>query len=202
MPYVVTSAPGVEPLSLAEAKNFVRTAASDAATEATLTAMVTAARVHVESLLWRQLITATYELRLECFPVASSDRPYAEILAPRPPLQSVSSVVYVDADGESQTWDAANYVVDVQSEPGRIYPAYGVVWPTVRKSPNAVIVTYDAGFGDAATDVPEVILLALRLVVADMWACRLPVARGNSTVERLLDPESVRDLRLVPEGAA
>jgi len=56
--------PGEEPVSLAEAKAFARIDGSDE--DALVSALVAAARLHVESLTGRALVTQTWRLVLKC----------------------------------------------------------------------------------------------------------------------------------------
>ena len=56
--------PGEEPVSLAEAKAFARVDGSDE--DALMSALVAAARLHVESLTGRALVTQTWRLVLKC----------------------------------------------------------------------------------------------------------------------------------------
>lgn len=96
----------------------------------------------------RVLITQTWRLRMDSFP------PSGEIQFPKPPLQSIDSVTYIDENGDEQTFGAANYVVDTSGVYGRLYLAYAVSWPSVRLETNAVRVVFVAGYGDAGSDVP------------------------------------------------
>lgn len=92
------------------------------------------------------LLTQTWDLTLDRFP--------AWVLnVPKPPLRSVTSITYIDTNGVTQTLDASQYVVDTKSEPGRITPAFGAVWPSTQCRINAVTVRLVCGFG-AAADVP------------------------------------------------
>ena len=54
----------------------------------------------------------------------------------RPPLQSVTTVTYVDPSGTTQTLASNRYVVDVNNEPGRMAPSVGSVWPVTGPSEN------------------------------------------------------------------
>src|SRR4030067_860491 len=83
------------------------------------------------------LITQTWELYLDAFPAW-------EIRVPKPTLQSITSIVYTDTDGILQTLAGSMYLVDNKSEPGRITPAFGEVWPVTRAQINAVIVRFVA----------------------------------------------------------
>jgi len=146
-----TSAPTVEPVTRAEAKNWAKIDITD--DDAIVDALVTAARRKVEQLCRRQLVQATWKLSLDEFPAGDE-----LIVLPRPPLLSVSSVKYVDTAGVTTTLAAAKYHVQGDGEPARLVPAYGEVWPETREQLGAVTVTYIAGHAAemtavAATDV-------------------------------------------------
>ena len=159
--FAVTTAPASEPITTAEAKSQLRIDSSD---EDTLVDnYITVARQTLETLMRRAFITQTITLKYDSFP--------SRIRLPRPPSASVTSITYVDTDGATQTWDSANYVLDSQVEPASIQPAYGVDYPNTRTQPNAVTVTYVAGYG-SASDVPESIRLAIRLLVGSYYENR------------------------------
>jgi len=177
-----TAGPSVEPLSLTEAKAHLRV--THTAEDTLISALITAARTEVENYLGRQLITATWVLRLDEF--------IDTIEVPRAPLQSVTSLAYVDTNGDSQTLEAdTDYTVDVYSTPGRVVPVYGGSWPSTYGHVNDVTLTYEAGYGDAATDVPSNIIHAVRLYLGHYYEHREAFIVGDSiakleTAERLL----------------
>lgn len=179
----LVTAPSAEPITLTEAKANLRV---DFATDDTLiTSLIASARRSVELFLRRQLVTATWDLFLDDWP------PEDIIHVPLPPLQSVTSVAYVDTAGNPQTWTASNYRVDVNWEPGRIEPAYGVAWPGIRKIVGTIAVRFVAGYGAAAT-VPDDIKSAIYLLLADLYEHREKQAETalslNSTYRDLLWP--------------
>jgi uncharacterized phiE125 gp8 family phage protein len=108
-------------------------------------------------------------------------RPVSEILVPRPPLISVSSITYVDGNGTTQTLSAAAYKVDTDSEPGRITPAYGYCWPTTRAEINAIAITYVAGYATRAA-VPASIKQAMLLLIGHWYENREAVGQVGGTV--------------------
>jgi uncharacterized phiE125 gp8 family phage protein len=164
-----SSAPAVEPITLAEAKEHLDVTHSES--DDYITALISTARQAAEKFQGRAYITQTLQYRLDGFPESR------EILLPRPPLQSVSSVVYVDSNGSSQTWDASGYQVDSNGYVGRIAPIPTDIWPTTESGRmNAVTVTYIAGYGDTASDVPDPIKHAIKLMIADWFDER------NSTI--------------------
>jgi hypothetical protein len=88
---------------------------------------VTAARRFVEDKAGRQFVTATARLTLDRFPFTCSYQwlPSPErrtIVVPRAPLQSVTSIAYVDAGGDTQTLSANSYRVDVRVTVGPHHP--------------------------------------------------------------------------------
>ena len=161
--YKVTSDPSVEPITTAEAKTHLRIDSSD---EDTLIGnYITAARKLCENLARRSFITQTITMKLDGFSGG-------EILLPRSPAQSVTSIQYIDTDGATQTWSSSLYDVDVNSNPARVTPIYDEDFPDTRAEANAVTVTFVAGFGDATTDVPEEIRLLIRLMVGHWFENR------------------------------
>ena len=160
--FKVTTAPSIEPVTVAEAKSQLRIDGSD---EDTLIGnYITVARQTLEVLMRRAFITQTITLKYSSFPT--------EIRLPRPPAISVTSIQYVDDDGATQTWSASNYSVDTQTEPASIVPAYDKSYPDTRNQPNAVTDVYQAGYGANTTDVPESIRLAIRLLVGSYYENR------------------------------
>ena len=191
MPFALkqTVAPSEEPVTIDEAKAQTRLDEADDAT--LLPGMIAAARRYVETLSRCQLVTATYTYKLDAFP---SDR---TIRIPRPPLQSISSITYIDTGGDSQTLDATVYDVDADSEPGRVSLAFDQVWPATRNQDNAVTITFVNGFG-AASAVPDTFKHAIRLLVGHWWENRESVVVGTVVAEL---KQAVEDL-VWSEGSA
>lgn len=172
--YLVTP-PTAEPIDRDEAKAHLRVTAS--AEDPLIDVLIGAARRSAESYLRRSLVLQTWERVMDDFPSGSN-----EIELPRPPLQAVSSLKYVDTDGNTTTWDASNYVVDTQSFVGRLVLAYSKIWPTATlRTANAVTVRYAAGYAvpftvDADTDT----LTAVGHQYSDKDIVRLSVSGGSS----------------------
>jgi uncharacterized phiE125 gp8 family phage protein len=155
--------PATEPISLEEAMNFARIDSD--ADVVTLTGLITTARMEAEKITRRQLITATWEMRLDHFP--------GTIHLPLPPLQSVTSVKYLDYSGTEQTLvENTDYLVDTYSEPARVTPCYGMVWPTIYPVVGAVRIRFVAGYGDDDTDVPDSIRSWIQMFFGSMYENR------------------------------
>lgn len=205
MPSKLVTQPAQEPITLAQFKEHARISRDDE--DATIKGYIAAARLYAETRQRRQLITATWRLTLDGFPCAGVTYPYGcytygtepdqfAIKVPRPPLQSVTSITYVDTDGVTQTLDDDLYRVDAESEPGRITPAYNQSWPYTRPQTNAVTVTFVAGYGATPATVPATTRQAIEMLAAHFYENREAILTGTIAtptplaVESLLEAES------------
>ena len=183
--------PATEPLTLEDAKLHLRE--DGTAQDALITSLIKAAREHVEGFLGRALVTQTWDLTLDGFPSSG------EVLIPRPPLVSVTSVKYLDAAGVQQTMTASDYVVDVAQQPGRVFLAYGANWPTIQTRQNAVVIRFVAGYG-AAASVPESIKAAVKLLVGHWYENREAAIVGTSAAAVPMAVESLLWMERTPEA--
>lgn len=172
MNITVSVPPDDEPVTVEEAMAWSRI--DDAAEGAVLESIIKRAREEAESILQRALLTQTIVQRYDCFPY------FFEM---RSPVASVTTLQYIDTAGTLQTIDAANYWVDLYSEPARLVPTSTYSWPMVQLGrPNAVVLTYVAGWASADL-VPETIRGAI-LKLVDHWyenrdAVDVPLAIRN-----------------------
>lgn len=147
--------PAIEPVSLASVKAQLQIDPTDTIYDDQLNELLPAAREWCETYQNRAYITQVWELALDEFPCGRSIR------LPRPALQTVDSVAYVDTDDAPQTF--TDYDVDTFSEPG--YLVRSALWPRTNCAVNNVIVTYTAGYGETPDDVPATIRQAIILLV-------------------------------------
>jgi uncharacterized phiE125 gp8 family phage protein len=163
MALTLVTPPSLDPVTIVEARAQCRYDTSDE--DGLLAGYLLAARNHVETYTRRALITQTWDQTVDALG--------EEIVLKKPPVQSVLSVKYFDSAGVEQTLSGSQYRL-VRRDTGEyvIVPAYGVTWPTPRDMENAVTVRFIAGYGDAASNVPEAIRLAIKLMVAHWDANR------------------------------
>lgn len=161
MGVLVTVPPTQEPLDLDTVKEQLRIDGDD--DDALLLRLITPARMMAEHILGRVLITQTLAYTLDAWPDTSW------MALPKPPVQSVTSVAYIDSAGDSQTWDSAEYTVSLDDWRPRLAPVYGGSWPSPRGQLDAITVTYVAGYGDTGLDVPGPILQAMLLMIDKMF---------------------------------
>jgi len=143
--FVLVTDAASEPISKADIKLAAKIDTS--ADDDFLDRLITAVRREVEDWTGRALITQTRKLVLDGFV-----RNYIEL--PGAPLQSVTSIVTIDDDGNETTFEASNYIVDTVIEPGRVALKTSSLWPTDFRPYAGVEITYVCGYGDDATDVP------------------------------------------------
>lgn len=145
-----TTAPSVEPVSLALAKLNCRVDTTDK--DALFAVYIQSAREFVEGLTGKALITQTWRQQLDAFPAEG-------IKLLKPPVQAITSVTYIDTAGMQQTLATNAYVLDSAVSPGWLMPAYGTTWPATHDDViNAVEVTFTAGYSDDSTRIPAKII--------------------------------------------
>lgn len=169
MNLTVSVEPELEPVTVDEQQAWSRI--TDEAEGAVLEALIKSARTYVEQYLCRALMTQTLVARWDEWPW------YFEL--ERPPVQSVTSVQYIDVNGTTQTVSSANYWTDLVSAPPRILQRTGFAWPVTQADrPNVVIVTYVAGYASADL-VPQPIKQAISMLVDHWYENRGPVVTGT-----------------------
>lgn len=174
MSLTLITPPAVEPITLAQAKAHCRI--DGTADDDLLAIYIKAARYACEGQIHSALITQDWAQKLDEFPDIS------DIKLLKPPVQSILSVTYVDADSVTQTLDSSLYVLDSAVSPGWLFPADGTVWPWADDVNNSIVVTMRCGFGDAGTDVPSDIISWMLLFIAQLYNQREAVdSSGKSS---------------------
>jgi uncharacterized phiE125 gp8 family phage protein len=174
------AAPAEEPLTLPEARLHLKV---DGDEDSLIDGLILAARQHVETYTRRALITQTWDL--------TADHLGCELILPRNPVQSVTSVQYLDAQGASQTLLSSLYRV-VKRDTGEtaIVPAYGAIWPSTCPVEAAVTVRFVSGYGAAAA-VPAPLKHAMLLLIGHWYAHRETVHIGGTAVEVPMSAEAL-----------
>lgn len=108
-----------------------------------------------------QFLTATWTLYRSSFP-------QRELPIWKAPVQSVESIEYVNPHGELQGIDPEDCRLSDRDWPRIVTPQLGTRWPRTAMLPDAVRVTFRAGYGEA-TAVPEFAKGVLKLMVRGMF---------------------------------
>ncbi len=185
------TAPTAQPVTLPELKAYMRLTHSDSDVE--LQGLIEAATELLEAQTYRQIVTATWERRLDRFPANG-----VAIKLPRPPLAAVTSLQYVDPDGVVQTWAASNYVVSNRTVYGELWTAHDVSWPDIRYEREAVRITFTAG--QARASVPERIKTAVKAIAMQMHDYPGEATVGAAVMELASTRRLIDSLRLPDIG--
>jgi uncharacterized phiE125 gp8 family phage protein len=187
----ILNGPAVEPLSLTEAKRVLRIDHAD--DDAVVVSLIKAARQRIEGRTGRALITQGWRIVMDAWPWGG------RVALPVMPAQAVTAVRVFNALGVAQTFTPPVYRLVPGTEP----PLLDVsAVPAPGKARDGIEIDVTAGYGPAASDVPEPLRQAMRLMVAHAYAA--VGADGRKPVEP--EPAEIRDLiapyRLGRLGAA
>lgn len=183
MPAVLIDAPDSEPLSLAEAKSYLRV--EHTADDALIASLISAARIDVEARTRRALITQGWRIVLDAWP------PSGRIASPVSPLREVAAARVRDANGDAETLDLEIFILNTASSPGIIaFDAGRVVQPG--QFAGGIEIDIEAGYG-AAADVPGPLKQAIRLLLARAYEYRDRVERDamSEAIAELIAPYRV-----------
>lgn len=153
----VSVQPAIEPVSVDDARQHCDL--DDAYHDSQLATLINAARHKVEQDTRLALIDQTRVMKFDRWPRET----FIEL--PVAPLQSVSSVTYVDTGDATQTLSASLYTVDTTQKAGRLVLNHGESWPATRGHYNDLVITYVAGHGSTVASVPTMAKLAILMLV-------------------------------------
>lgn len=198
----VTTPPASEPVTLAEAKLWLKIDGDD--DDDLLTGLIAAAREAAESFTGRAFITqaVTLTLDLSCsgwandLPAGVYDLPVSALYGAlprtielaRPPVSAITSVTTTDTSNTSSAFSSANYTLDAAGK--RLLLNDGALWPTNLRSTSAVSVLTANGYGASSSAVPQPIRHAILMHVAGMYESRL-VCDLPAACRALLQPYKV-----------
>ena len=186
--YKLVTGPAAKPISVADVKAHLRVDYS--ADDDYIDGLVAAATLLIEAETNRKFITQTWDHYQDYFHGHSIRLPFGS-------LQSVTSVKYVDNADVETTVASSVYDVVTWEDPGRVTLSYGETWPSATlRSAGGVIVRFTCGYGDAATDIPEPLIHAMKLTIGHLYENREEVMIGQGiiaielprAVQRLISP--------------
>ena len=153
--------PLVEPLTLAEAKAWLRLDTSDE--DDLVTALIVSARAIVEAATRRALISQTWRLAYDAWPAFPVPIRFA-------PFQSVIAIRIYDAANNVAAVQPANYRVDAAPDAARVI--FTVPPPPPGRAQGGVEIDIVVGYGATAASVPEPLRQAMRMLVAHWFEAR------------------------------
>lgn len=197
------TAPSVEPLTTTEAKDFARIGTT--ADDTLVDNLVKAARLQVEHYLGRSLVNTVWDLFIDAAPQPADRRSFTSDVYPvyglpaivelsRSPVSAVASVNVTNDAGTESAVATTVYYTDLNREPARVILKEDQSWPDHRDHGSSMRIRYTAGYGSAASDIPEAIRVAIRQLVATYYEHREQIIVGTissklpTIVEALLAP--------------
>lgn len=166
--YKLVTAPSSEPITLSEAKAYLRV---DDSTEDTLiSALITAARRKFEIDTLHYLLPQTWELYLNRDEITTEP-----ISINKSDITAISSVKYYDSSNTQQTLSTSDYQTAIQGKPSSIQI---ITMPTIYDRLEAMVIRFTLGYTNAGA-VHEDIKLAIKLLLATWYENRQTVVTGT-----------------------
>lgn len=169
MSAILLTPPVREPLTLIEAKAFLRVEHDD--DDAVIAALIAAARVHVEAMTRRALLAQSWRFVLDAWPKGGRVTPRIG------PLRSLLAARVFDADGEAHEIDGESFVVDAAAN---VIAAPCFALPAPGRAQAGIALDVLCGYGADAEDVPADLRQALRMLLAHWYDNRAATADGAS----------------------
>ena len=166
------SGPALEPVTLLEAKEFIRV--SDTAEDSFITTLITAARLHVQGVTGRALIAQSWRVICDSWP---HDR---VVDLPVAPMISLSAITAYDENGTPVSLPLAQFQPETKVSPARIFLPSPVSGAPVLRRHSGIEIDYVAGYGSAASDVPADLTQAVLSLVGYWFENRDAVVIAGS----------------------
>jgi len=168
----LVTAPVGHAVLVADVMTFLRV--DDAEEIGVISELIDAATSYVQENSGKQLLTATYDVSWRRF-----DGAFGELVLPRVPVSSVTSVKYYNTAGTLTTLSSTLYTVNDGSEHAASYivPAFNEQWPSTYGHDRDVVVRFVCGYGDIE-DVPASFKLQIKMLVAHWYENRAAVSCG------------------------
>lgn len=181
MPVYNLTQPAQEPVTLAEARAFLRDGLNE--DDALITSLIAAAREWVERETGLSLISRQVMELFDDWPAG------ARFDLASAPVREVVRLQVEGAEGAASTIDAAHYYLDNASRPARLVRREGRSWPRPGIRVGGIRVTLTAGFGASPNDVPQALRQAVLMQMAVLYGLRageVPVI--GRELNKLLQP--------------
>ena len=153
MSLTLVTPPAVEPVSADRVKAVLRIGHD--ADEDRILQCIAVARQSVEAETGRALITQTWRETRDQWAGPRLGAFGTQFRLLKPPLIHVLSISVFDADDVEIVWEAEQYRVDADSDPGRILLRSGADFPTPGRARAGLAILYEAGHGASPDAVPD-----------------------------------------------
>jgi uncharacterized phiE125 gp8 family phage protein len=178
----ILNPPTAEPVPLAEAKRFLRIDHAD--DDGLVQGLIKAARQRTEARTGRALMSQAWRIVMDSWPFGG------RVALPIMPVAAVTAVRLLDGLGGSQLVAPPVYNLVAGTEPPVIDCS---AVPNPGRARDGIEIDVTAGYGPSASDVPEPLRQAMRLMIAHAYAAtgpdgRRPAGREPEEIGALLAP--------------
>ena len=187
----LVTAPVNQPVSLVDAKDFLRVTTSD--DDALITSLIDAATRKSENYNNRFYITQTWDVWIDHVPLIEGDsRDFGRgndwwdgtrdgpvsglrrepdfFSMPRGQVQSITEFNSYNLEGTPSVF--TGFDLDDATEAARLFLKNGQFWPTDLRDRNAIQITTVYGYGDNGSDVPSDIQTAIKIILFGLYENR------------------------------
>lgn len=195
MTKIRTTAPAVLAVTLDQAKAALRIDGTDM--DALITLWVKGIIANLEHEVGQCMMEQTWEVRLAGFPGIpcwtvgqAMPRLVSDEISLPHPVMGVTSVRYIDQDGNQQTLAPSAYRLNKSRYGSTLSPTRGASWPATAEDDAAVVVVLQCGYGSTSDATPENVQLYILAKLAEQFdpAARMERDTVQSTfVNGLLD---------------
>lgn len=182
--------------------------------DALITSLIRSATLTIEKYIKRELLTKTFKLYLDSFPLFPNRFNYRLITSSSFPIEvqrsRLSEVISIEffLDDVLTVFDASLYAFTFDTQYAQIYLInIDTVWPIPDIRKQSVEITFKAGFGDTNISIPEDLKEALRLMIAFLYEnrgdCTTTLSTGGTsqltTSSMLIGATAILDLYRIIE---
>ena len=167
----IVTASTEEPVTLPEAKLWLRLDEFSVDEDDLINGLISRARLFWEDVTNRSALVQTFDYYLDEQPKDS-----CPIELPKAPLVAVTSIkgyaLTENSDSGGTAMSTSGYYVDTAHEFGRVMPLSAYYYPVATRSINPVTVRFTAGYSTSTTGVPDTVKAEIKGLVAQLYEHR------------------------------
>lgn len=185
--YILTTDNTSLPLTTTEVNDHLKESFADISTETYLALLIKSVQKFGEQFTRREFLTKT-------FTVYFNNWCYSYELK-KSLLGAISSVKYIDADGDTQTVDSSLYGTTESTSYSKLYFKDDFTYPSLNsENPQPIIIEFTAGYGLTESSIPDAIKTAMLHHLAKLWQsrgdCPLEGKNEDTIITKALPPEA------------
>jgi uncharacterized phiE125 gp8 family phage protein len=182
-----------EPVTLPEAKLWLRIDEHEVSEDALISSLVTRARQRWEEVTQRSAMVNTFDYYLDEEPDSA-----CAISLPKAPLVGVTSIKGFSnteaTDSGGTAMATSGFYVDTAHEFGRVMALSGFTYPTATRDINPFVIRFTAGYSSGSSGVPDSVKTEIKNILAKLYEHRGDDAEQEKALAELAVLPSELDL--------